>query len=218
MLTSRPQVCVLAQKGQVQDTPPRPPHLLQATGLACTTSEASTSFGSGTVAMPVTFGSVGDIIVVCVLVKDCVDALNETRGSAAECQAVIQELCILEKASLEVGILSKTHATTPEPQNVFANLTTTIEQCRTSLASFKSRIEPYNRDLADVSSAENASRAFAGPARKLLWQVRMKDDISRFRAKIVAHSISIGQLLAAATMSVSLLGLSPLISHAPGTR
>ncbi|KAF2448954.1 hypothetical protein P171DRAFT_341977, partial [Karstenula rhodostoma CBS 690.94] len=104
--------------------------------------------------MPVTFSSVGDIIAVCILVKDCVDALNEPRGSAAEYQAVVRELCILEKALLKVGILSSTHATTPE-------------------------------------------------------LIRMKNDVSRFRAEVVAYSISIDQLLAAATMLV----LDPYSAH-----
>jgi len=79
--------------------------------------------------MPITFGSVGDIIAVCVLVKDCVDALSDTTGSAAQYQAVIRELHVLEKALLEVGISSRTRATTPELTSISANADATIEQC-----------------------------------------------------------------------------------------
>jgi len=41
--------------------------------------------------MPITFGSVGDIISVCLLVKD-VEALEKARRCKAEYQAVIREL------------------------------------------------------------------------------------------------------------------------------
>ncbi|KAL1607942.1 hypothetical protein SLS60_002881 [Paraconiothyrium brasiliense] len=150
--------------------------------------------------MPVTFGSVGDIIAVCILVKDCVDALSETRGSAAEYQAVVRELYILEKALLEVGILSRTHAVTPELNSLFASITTTIDQCRKSLEAFKLKIKPYDHDLGNGSGGPKANKILTGTARKLLWQVRMKDDVSRFRAEVVAYSMSIDQLLAAATM------------------
>lgn len=150
--------------------------------------------------MSITFGSVGDIIAVCLLVKDCVGALSETNGSAAEYQAVIRELYVLEKALLEVGILSKTHATTQELNALFASLTTTIDQCRKSLASFKAKTQRYDDYLGTGSTKSSVQKVFAGSAKKILWQVRMKDDISRFRAEIVAYSMSIDQLLAAATM------------------
>lgn len=58
--------------------------------------------------MSVTFGSVGDIISVCLIVKDLVDALDKSRGSSAEYQAVIRELWSLDRALLQVAMLSKT--------------------------------------------------------------------------------------------------------------
>ena len=42
--------------------------------------------------MPVTFGAVGDIISVCLLLKDLVEMLDQARGSKAEYQSVIREL------------------------------------------------------------------------------------------------------------------------------
>lgn len=150
--------------------------------------------------MSITFVSVGDIIAVCLLVKDCVQALSETNGSAAEYKAVIQELYILEKTLLEVGSLSKTHPPTPELHAVFASITATVEQCRKSLVAFKAKTQRYDDYLGNGSAKSTTQRLFAGSARKILWQVQMKDEVSRFRAEIVAYSISIDQLLAAATM------------------
>jgi hypothetical protein len=150
--------------------------------------------------MSVTFGSVGDIIAVSLLVKDCVHALSDTNGSTAEYQAVVRELYILEKTLLEVGILSKTYATTAELVVLFASLETTINQCRASLVAFKAKTQRYEHHLGSTSTKKTAFEVVSGGAKKILWQVQMKDDVSRFRAEVVAYSVSIGQLLAAATM------------------
>lgn len=149
--------------------------------------------------MSITFGSVGDIIAVCILVKDCVHALSDTNGSAAEYQAVVRGLYVLEKSLLEVGILSKTHATTPELTALFGNLETTINQCRASLVAFKAKTQRYEGHLGDTSTKGTARKLVSSSA-KILWQVQMRDDVSRFRAEVVAYSMSIDQLLAAATM------------------
>lgn len=150
--------------------------------------------------MPVTFGSVGDIIAVCLLVKDCVEALSDSNGSSAEYKAVVRELYILEKALLEIGVLSQTQATTPELVALFTSADATVDQCRKLLESFKAKIQPYDKQLGAQSTSSAVQKICNGSALKLLWQVRMKDEVTRFRAEVVAHSVSIGQLLAAATM------------------
>jgi hypothetical protein len=150
--------------------------------------------------MPITFGAVGDIISVCVLVKDCAEALSDTNGSTAQYRAVVRELSILEKALLEVAVLSRTYATTPELVSLFANAKKTIDRCRTSLESFRAKVHPYARRLGESCNDNALQKAWNGSARKLLWQVRMKDEVARFRAEVVAYSVSIDQILAAATM------------------
>jgi hypothetical protein len=150
--------------------------------------------------MPVTFGSVGDIIAVCILLKDCVDALSETKGAAASYQAVIRELFILEKALLEVGVLSRTNASTAELVALFDSARTTVEGCRKFLEAFKSKTKRYEPHLGVAPARGTTQKIFSGSAMKVLWQISMKDDVARFRAEVVAYSLSINQLLAAATM------------------
>lgn len=150
--------------------------------------------------MPVTFGSVGDIIAVCVLVKDCVEALSDTHGSAAQYQAVIRELHILEKALSEVGLLPRTFASTPELIRLLKNATSRVDQCRQYLEAFKKRVERYDDHLGAKSNKSAVQKVFGGSARKLLWQVQMKDNVLRFRAESVAYSVSMNQVLAAAQM------------------
>lgn len=55
--------------------------------------------------MPITCGSVGDIISVSLLIKDLVKCLDESRGSSAEYQTVVRELWSLDRALLEVELL-----------------------------------------------------------------------------------------------------------------
>lgn len=56
----------------------------------------------------VTFGLIGDIISLCLLVKDVVKALDDSRGSSSEYQEVIRELRALERVLLEVELLWRT--------------------------------------------------------------------------------------------------------------
>ena len=53
----------------------------------------------------VTFGSVGDIISIYIIIKDLVKALDDSRGSLAEYQEVIRELSALDRVLLEVELL-----------------------------------------------------------------------------------------------------------------
>lgn len=150
--------------------------------------------------MPVTCGSVGDIIAICLLVKDCVDALSESRGAAASYQAVIRELYILEKALLEIDLLARTYGTTDEISALFESAKSTVKGCQASLQAFKSKTRRFEPYLGPGTSRSTTQRVFKGSAMKLLWQVSMKDDVARFRAEVVAYSLSINQLLATASM------------------
>lgn len=150
--------------------------------------------------MSVTFGSVGDIIAVCVLVKDCVDALSETKGSAVAYQAIIRELYILEKALLEVDLLCRLQAGNSDLGALFDSAKTTVESGQKSLAEFKEKTKKYESHFNGKTPRSTTQKIFADSAMKLLWQVSMKDHVARFRAEVVAYSISINQLLATANM------------------
>jgi hypothetical protein len=66
--------------------------------------------------MPITFGAVGDIISVCLLVKDLIEVLDKARGSNAEYQAAIRQLHTLDRALLEIERFNRQHGdgSTPE--------------------------------------------------------------------------------------------------------
>ena len=56
--------------------------------------------------MPITFGSVGDIISVCLIIKDLIKILDESRHST-EHQETIQELWALDRVLLKVELVGK---------------------------------------------------------------------------------------------------------------
>jgi hypothetical protein len=70
--------------------------------------------------MPITFGSVGDIISICLIIKDLVAALDESSGSSKEFQEVRRELWALERALLEVELLSRTSTSTARLNALYA--------------------------------------------------------------------------------------------------
>src|SRR2546423_9092228 len=86
--------------------------------------------------MPITFGSVGDIISICLIVKDLVDTLNKSRGSSAEYSEVIRELWVLDRALLEVELLSRTHSATVELNALCETARQTVDKCRLTVEAF----------------------------------------------------------------------------------
>jgi len=75
--------------------------------------------------MVVPFGfSVGDCIAVCILIKDAIKALDDYGGSSTEYQEIIRELWALDRALLEIEMISRSHDATATTSNIFLNATT----------------------------------------------------------------------------------------------
>lgn len=142
--------------------------------------------------MPISFGSVGDIISVCLLVKDLVAALDESRGSAAEYREVRLELRALERALLEVEVLSRSHASTVKLNALYATARKAALGCQQPVAAFLDRIKKYDPSLSEAASRNIVRNTIM----KIRWQVSQKGEVTRFRVEISAHSSSINMLLA----------------------
>ena len=146
--------------------------------------------------MPVTFGSVGDIISVCLLIKDLVTALDKSCGSSAEYLEVIRELWALDRVLLEVEILTRTLDDAVELNALHGTARRAADQCRQCIEAFLEKIKKYQNSLKSGGSGN----AVKDIARKLQWQAVQKDVLARFRAEINAHCSSIGMLLVTANM------------------
>lgn len=192
---------VAQQTGQQLSHSPHLPLLSRCipTSPHLSISSASIPF----IIMPITIGSVGDVIAIGLLVKDCVDALSQSRGAVSSYQAVIRELYLLEKALLEIDLLARNYRNVPELQTIRESASIAVDGCRTSLQAFKTKIAKYEPHFADQILASGAKKVVKGNAMKLLWQISTRDDVTRFRTEVVAYSSSLNQLLASATMCVN---------------
>lgn len=97
--------------------------------------------------MPITFGSVGDIIRVCLVIKDLVKVLDDSRGCSNEYQAVIRELWSLDRALLEVKLLSRSCQRTLELNPLGQLARQSALQCGNCVKDFLARIAKYEKSL-----------------------------------------------------------------------
>ncbi|KAF2445023.1 hypothetical protein P171DRAFT_514070 [Karstenula rhodostoma CBS 690.94] len=138
------------------------------------------------------------------LVKDLVDALDEARGSKAEYRSVIRELWILDRALLEIDLLTRTHGngSTPELQGLCETAQRASNQCKILVAEFLDRVKKYKNSFEDGQSPNIVKKAVMG----VRWRVGEREAVQRFRVEIVGTSSSLQMLLA--TANVNLLALN----------
>lgn len=148
--------------------------------------------------MPITFGSVGDIISLSILIKDLVRSLDNSRGSPAEYQAVIRELWGLDHALLEVEVLFRSCEQTVYLRALRVTVNECVEQCRNCIVKFHEQIKKFEKSLQSGGS----DSFIRDIAMKIRWQVS-KDDLAKFRAEINAHCFSINMLLTTTGVFVS---------------
>lgn len=144
----------------------------------------------------ITFGSVGNIIAVCLLAKQIVDALDSSKGSASEYRNLVTELRSLEKTLLEVELVVRKNQNAANIPSSLSELPSLIGNCRTSLETLHEEIKKYNRHLSENSSSGMVGRL----GMKVRWGVSVKDKITKFRIQIAAHSNAINMMLVTANL------------------
>lgn len=148
--------------------------------------------------MPVTFGSVGDIISVCLIVKDLVEALDKARGSKAEYQSAIRELWILDRALLEIELFTKAHenASTLELRGLCETAKAAALRCKKLVSTFLERVKKYQSTFDEGQSPGAVRDAVA----KVRWRFGEKDALEQFRVEVAGTSSSLQMLLATASV------------------
>jgi hypothetical protein len=148
--------------------------------------------------MSITFGAVGDIISVCLLVKDLVEALDSARGSKAEYQSAIRELWILDRALLEIDLLSRVHGdgATPELRSLCVTAKQAVSRCRDLVSTFLQRTRRYQSTLGEGQK----SNVIQEMAMKVRWRVGEKEALDQFRVEIAGTTSSLQMLLATASV------------------
>jgi hypothetical protein len=156
----------------------------------------------------VPFGfSARECVSVCLVIKDCVLALDSSRGSATEYQEVIRELWALEHALCEVVTLAEGFETTAELNALAGSAKRVADQCKECIQGFLKKVKKYEKSLAisrehigGIAGSAGTRHQWRDVAGKLGWALFMKDDLAKFRAEINAHSSYINMLLITASM------------------
>lgn len=159
--------------------------------------------------MPITFGSVGDLISVSLIVKDLVKALDDSRGSAAEYQEIIRELLALDRALLEVELLSKTCEETVELNALCMTARHIAGACSIRIRSFLGQINRYKSSLGTT----NAGHQLRDFSMKIRWKISHGDELDKVRAEINAHCSSLNMLLITASVIITQLNDKKLLDR-----
>ncbi|KAF2274241.1 uncharacterized protein EI97DRAFT_435336 [Westerdykella ornata] len=158
--------------------------------------------------MPVTFGSVGDIIAVCLLVKDLISALEKSQGSKAEYQGLVQELSILERCFLEVESFTRRQSNnaTLELQALCETTKIALERCREIVNEFRGHLQKYERGFSGQGTGSGKLESMKATCKdtvlKMRWRINEGDVVERFRAEVVAMSSSLQILLTSASVKL----------------
>lgn len=146
----------------------------------------------------VTFGSVGDIITVCLLAKSIVEALDDSRGSSAEYHGLISEIRAFECSLLEVELLTRSEKWKDATDSASLELECSkiILECRKTLENFQAYLKKYDSSLSKDTRKGILRRAGA----KIKWQLLAKDTVTRFRSELAGHSNALTMMMTTANV------------------
>jgi len=142
----------------------------------------------------VTFGSVGDIVAVCLLARDLAGCFDKTRGSASEYQVLSTELKSLDRALLEAALILDRY------KNKLGSSATAIADevsaCNTSLRRLRDVVEKYDGAFREDTSVGLATKV----KESLHWHFSNKEVLNKFRTEIAAHFNTLSMLLITANL------------------
>ncbi|KAL9587979.1 MAG: hypothetical protein Q9203_003203, partial [Teloschistes exilis] len=144
--------------------------------------------------------SVGDIVAGLKLIKQSIEAIQDTKGSSADFEALGHEIASL-KAGLEAVEDLKLDQTFGSESKQCVAIGQAIARCWKCVDVFLSTIAKYQPWLR--SKAASASLNWKANLKKIQWALCKKDDVNRFRAQLERHTSSISMLLVTLQVSQS---------------
>lgn len=131
--------------------------------------------------------SVGDFIAIAQLISGIVSTLKRSASAPTEYQELVRELSELQKALHEIEHL-EVHASHQPAANA---IKCAALNCQTVLEEFNSKLSKYEGPF----SHDNASARFKAVGKKLRWEFRMTDEVTKLRVYIAAHVGSLNMRL-----------------------
>jgi hypothetical protein len=146
--------------------------------------------------MPITFGSIGDIISLCSVIQNLINALDEVSGAGAQYREIAQELHTLDLGLNEIKRLAEKHSEVLALQPIFQTAAHAAGQCQSSIESFLAKISKYGKYLREGGSGNVVKDGIF----KSKWQLLESGDLVQFRAHIIAHTGSLNLLMSTINM------------------
>lgn len=138
--------------------------------------------------------SVGDFVTALQLVGTVISAIRESGGSGAEYRELVNELYSLETALLQVKQLELEE----DQRSEYFALRQAAAQCQKTIGAFCTKIEKYQKHLRTGGSQSKLTDILM----MVKWRMCRKDDLTKFKSDIFAHTQSI-QILLSAIQTVS---------------
>ena len=135
--------------------------------------------------------SVGDVIAGLRLIKQSVEALQDSKGSSADCEALDHEIDSLKDSLEAVDDLHLDERLGASSKQSIA-VREAIERCWRCIDQFLSVTAGYRQWLRGKVPSHLAWKA---NLKKIQWALCKKDDVKKFRAQLERHSSSINMLL-----------------------
>ena len=153
--------------------------------------------------MSIGFGfSFGDFVTALGLVRDVIEALQDSGTARVEYRQLLRQLYSLEKALQHVNRLELDEVEEidgVDRSSEIAALREAASQCQRSIDDFFMRIRRYIPHLSEGRSS-NVGFKWKVALKKVQWAVCHKGDIAKLQADVVGHTQSIEMLLAAIQM------------------
>ncbi|KAL9089679.1 MAG: hypothetical protein Q9159_002407 [Coniocarpon cinnabarinum] len=141
--------------------------------------------------MPVTCGSVGDIIALTKLIKELVEALNDSRGAAHDFRKLVRQLQSLGSVLQEVHLLLCRHEPSPGLDALRASTIRVAAGCQESAEEFLAQVRKYQQSLREGGSG----RKIVDGVRKVQWRLLKKEDAQAFQSQLLAQTSSLQTLV-----------------------
>lgn len=132
--------------------------------------------------------SLGDFIAGLKLVKDLVEALNDSVGAKPSYQRLIAELVNLERALTEVRSLQVDDSQASQK----IALEQAASQCQENIANFLEKNAKFSSTLGTSPTCSK----WRTNLHKIQWGLCKADAMDKFRAEISGHVLTINTLIA----------------------
>ena len=131
--------------------------------------------------------SVGDFVAGIELIRQLINALEDSAGSSSKYRELIKELYSLERALLEVKHLELDASQYAQ----LVALRQAATQCQQTIDEFLIKVRKFQPAFRTGA----AKSSWRDSLRKMEWALYKKEDVERFRAQLSGHTASINMLM-----------------------